>query len=90
MNKEIILPPEKIVAVKDIIESKVGINFKQLFQAYSTNPDFLEYRDGKELTKIDLINDILESGKNQLEDEASFDEIVITGVLTIAASFGLI
>jgi len=90
MTKETILSPEKVAAIKEILEREVGIDFKQLFQAYSTDLGFLEYRDGKKLTEADLINDILDDGKSQLGDDASFEDIVTIGTLTIAAPFGLI
>lgn len=90
MSKEIILSPEEIVAIKEVIENKVGIDFAEFFSAYSQDPAFLEYRGGAELTEADLINDILDNGRLQSGDESSFEDTVIVGVLTIATPYGLI
>jgi len=90
MTKETIFSPEEIAAIKEIIEKEVGIDFEELFKAYSVDPAFLEYREGRELTEADLINDILDEGKRQLGDGGNFEDVVIGGVLTIAAPFDLI
>lgn len=90
MTKETILSPEELAAIKEIIENEVGIDFAKLFKAYQEDLSALEFRDGKKLTEADLINDILDNGKAQSGDEASFENIVTTGTLTIAVPFGLI
>ena len=90
MTKETILSPEEIAAVREIIEKEIGIDFSQLLEAYQQDPSALEYRDGEELTEADLIADILDDGKAQLDEGANFEDIVVTGALTIATPFDLI
>jgi hypothetical protein len=88
--KENQISPEQMEAMKDIITKELGVDFSQLFEEYSNDPSYLEYREGKELTEDDLIADIMEDGEMTLGSDASFEEIVANGALTIAISLGLL
>lgn len=85
MSKETAASPEKIAAVKEVIETETYIKFNQLLEAYQSDPSFMEFRDGRPLTEVDLINDILECGREQLDEGAAFEEVVTQGAYLMAS-----
>ncbi|MEN8253020.1 MAG: hypothetical protein ABFQ62_01430 [Patescibacteria group bacterium] len=90
MPKEENLSSELIAHVKEIIAAETDVDFEEMFELYSENPDFLDYREGRPLTEADLIADILDDGEYQGEEGDDLNQVVTTGVLIISASLGLI
>ena len=67
---------ELIAAVKDVIESILGIDFEAFLSAYLEKNN-----DQPELAEADLVAEILEAGDYQGElDDATFEDVVMIGV----------
>jgi len=82
INKEYNLSPEMIVAAKELIPEATGIDFATMFETYQL--------EGEGLTEQDLVNEILEAGEYQAEDDSTFEDAVMIGAIAIGGPLGLI
>lgn len=89
MTKEGMFSPAEIDLVTEILDKKLGIDFPELFGEFKNNSTLFELKDKKKPTADDLINTIVEDGNLQLDQGAAFEDVVIAGAQTIAASLGL-
>lgn len=81
-NKEHNLSSEMIAAVKELIPEAIGVNFATMFEQYQL--------EGEGLTEKDLINEILEAGEYQAEDDSTFEDAVMIGAIAIGGPLGLV
>lgn len=81
-NKEQKLSPEMVAAVKELIPDATGANFHIMFEQYQLEDDGL--------TELDLINEILETGGYQTEDDSTFEDAVIIGAIAIGGPLELV
>ncbi|MBP9819866.1 hypothetical protein KBC79_03955 [Candidatus Woesebacteria bacterium] len=83
-NERETLNPELIAAVKSAVESTTGIEFSIFLSAYLEKNS-----DQPELTEDDLVNEILEAGEYQQEDESGFEDAVMIGASAMGEDLGL-
>ena len=75
---------EMIIAVKEAVEATTGIDFAIFFSAYLE-----KNADQSDLTKADLVVEILEAGGYQAEDDAGFEDTVMIGAFAMGEDLGI-
>jgi hypothetical protein len=83
-NKEE-LSIELIIATKEAVEASTGLNFGKLFVSYQEKNN-----DQPELTEVDFVAEILESGGYQRGENASFEDIIMIGALAMCEDLELL
>lgn len=81
-NREYNLSLEMMAAVKELIPEATGIDFDAMFRAYQL--------EDEGLTEQDLVNEILEAGEYQAEDDSTFEDAVMIGAIAIGGPLGLV
>jgi hypothetical protein len=81
-SKEYDLSPKMMAAIKELIPEAIGVDFATMFEAYQL--------EGEGLTEQDLINEILEAGEYQAEDDSTFEDAVMIGAIAIGGPLGLV
>lgn len=83
-NGQEALSPELIAAVISAVESSMGIEFSVFLDAYLEKNS-----DQPELTEEDLVNEILEAGEYQKENDSGFEDAVMIGASAMGEDLGL-